>query len=146
MQVDRYIRAYYKQTEALGFEIQLPPDALTFLSTVDFLQDEIDPLLYGLTELTGDQVDYIHYHFFKENIADPDYFDYFLECDAVPQSKVKTQEELFDLYEQDCVNFILELTEEDATPNQVRMFKQHLSKLQDLRYQSYLQGVQDGRL
>ena len=27
MQVDRYIRAYYKQTEALGFEIQLPPDA-----------------------------------------------------------------------------------------------------------------------
>ena len=147
IQVARYIRAYHKQTEQLAFEILLPPDCLTFLSTVDFLHDEIDPLLYGLTELDADQTDLLHRHFFIDNIADTDYFDYFLECDSVPQSKVKTQEELFVFVEQDCIDFVTCITgDSDSSFGVTAAYRQDFRELQELLYKIYQQGVQDGRL
>lgn len=147
MQVARYIRAYHKQTEALAFEILLPPDCLTFLSTIDFLHDEIDPMLYGCTELTKNQCDYLfgHWHLLYE--ADTDYFDYFLECDSVPQNKVKTQEELFGstlIYTlEDELKFLVN----DVSGFSDRIIPKHsLNDIKDLVYRIYQQGVQDGRL
>lgn len=147
MKVDRFIRAYHKQTDTVAFEILLPPDCLTFLSMVDFLHDEIDPLLYGLTELDADQTDYIHRYFFVDNIADTDYFDYFLECDSVPESKVKTQEELFAVIEQDCIDFVTSIIgDADSSFGVPASYKQDFWALKELLYKIYQQGVQDGRL
>lgn len=145
MKVNRYIRAYHKQTGTVAFEIQLPSDCLTFLSTVDFLHDEIDPLLYGCMELDADQTDYIHRHFFVDNIADTDYFDYFLECDSVDQ--VKTKEELFTVIEQDCIDFVTSIIgDSDSSFGVTPAYKQDFWALQELMYKIYQQGVQDGRI
>lgn len=147
MPVERYIRAYHKQTEALAFEILLPPNALTFLSMVDFLQDDIDPLLYGCYELDADQTDYIHRHFFVDNIADTDYFDYFLKCDSVPTSKVKTQEQLFAVIEQDCTDFVTSIIgNADSSFGVPASYKQDFWALKELLYKIYQQGVTDGRV
>lgn len=143
MQVARYIRAYHKQTETLAFEVLLPSDCLTFLSTVDFLQDDIDPLLYGVTELDADQTDFLHRHFFVDNIADSDYFDYFLECDS---TTVKTKEEV-DNYFADYLRINLEclictITDElkPIIPAEcLEYFKMYT-------YKVYQQGITDGRL
>lgn len=144
MQVARYIRAYHKQTETLAFEVLLPSDCLTFLSTVDFLQDDIDPLLYGVTELDADQTDFLHRHFFVDNIADSDYFDYFLECDSVPVSKVKTKEELVGQYKGLRIFISQILDDDDFSEGSVASL--HLEQLNDFAYTIYKQGVQDGRL
>ena len=147
MQVKRYIRAYHKQTEQLAFEILLPSDALTFLSMVDFLQYDIDPLLYGIIELNADETDFLHRHFFVDNIADTDYFDYFLECDAVPVNKVKTQEELFAFVDQDCTDFITSIIgDSDSSFGVPAAYRQDFWALKELLYKIYQQGVQDGRL
>lgn len=147
MQVARFIRAYRKQTETLAFEIQLPRDALTFLSTVDFLQDEVDPLLYGVTELDADQTDYIHRHFFVDNIADTDYFDYFLECDSIPENKVKTKEELFDSNLISTLEDKLSFLVHDVLGFSDRIIPKHsLNDIKELAYKIYQQGVIDGRL
>lgn len=95
MQVERYIRAYNKNLDSLIFEIKLPTDALTFLSTIPSLMNRDDPLLYYCYGLTKEQTDFIHYYFFMQYITDTDYFDYYLECDAKPEKPVvKTKEEL----------------------------------------------------
>ena len=147
MLVERYIRAYHKQTEQLAFEIKLPSNALTFLSMVDFLQDEIDPLLYGITELDADQTDYIHRHFFVDNIADPDYFDYFLECDSLPTSKVKTKEEFFESNLISTLEDELSFLVHDVSGFSDRRVPKHsLNNIKELAYKIYQQGVQDGRL
>lgn len=36
MQVKRYIRIYYKHRDVQAYQLALPSDSLTFLSTVDF--------------------------------------------------------------------------------------------------------------
>ena len=134
MQVERYIRAYHKQTEALAFEVQLPADCLTYLSMVDFLQDDIDPLLYGCYELDADQTDYIHRYFFVDNIADTDYFDYFLECDSVVENKVKTKEQLFAFVEEDCTDFVTSITGDSGIP---AAYRQDFWALKELMYKIY---------
>jgi hypothetical protein len=141
MRVERYIRAYHKQTESLAFEVQLPPDCLTFLSMVDFLQVDIDPLLYGCYELDADQTDYIHRHFFVDNIADTDYFDYFLECDT---TKVKTKEELYEQSKGLTTFVSIFCDDNDFSEGSVPSIL--LEQLQDLCYKIYQQGVQDGQL
>lgn len=147
MQVSRYIRAYHKQSEQLAFEIKLPSNSLTFLSTLSFLENDNDPLLYCVYELTDRQTDIISFNFFYHNIADPDYFDYFLECDSVAQTKVKTKEQFFDS------NLISTLEDElRFLVNDVSGFgdrkipKQSLSDIKELCYKIYQQGVQDGGL
>lgn len=147
MQVARYIRAYHKQTETLAFEVLLPSDCLTFLSMVDFLQSDDDPLLYYCYGLDADQTDYIHRHFFIDNIADTDYFDYFLECDSIPTSKIKTKEQLFNS------NLIFTLEDElrflvrDVSNCSDRIVPKHsLNDIKELCYKIYQQGVQDGEL
>lgn len=147
MQNNRYIRAYHKNLDRIAFEIQLPSDALTFLSTLDFLTiDNNDVNLYCVYDLTKEQTDFIFNHFHLSRQAETDYFDYQLDCDVV-ENKVKTKEELFGAIEQDCVDFITDITgDSDSSFGLPTRYKQYLSTMQELVYKIYQQGVQDGRL
>ena len=144
MSVERYIRAYNKGTGTLMFEIKLPLDSLTFLSTVPFLVNEDDPLLYYCYELTGEQTDFIHQHFFLKHVADTDYLDYVLDCDNVIQSEIKTKEDLYAYIKQDCVDFINSLVgDSDSSFGLPTRYIQDLSAMQDLCYKIYQLGVSD---
>ena len=149
MQVDRYIRAFHKQTVALAFAVQLPPDALTFLSTLDFLTANNDDVnLYCVYDLTKEQANLIfgYYHLLYE--ADTDYFDYFLDCDAKPEKPVvKTKEELLNSnlgsYLEDLLSFMVH----DISGISDRITPKHaLADIKDHMYKIYQQGVVDGQL
>ncbi len=144
MQVDRFIRTYHKGTGTLAFEVQLPQDALTYLSTVGFLQNDNDPLLYCCYQLDADQTDYIHRHFFVDNIADTDYFDYFLECDRVTDDHIKTKQQLMKQYK--GLRLFISQILDDNDFSEGSVCSLYLEQLQDFAYTIYRQGVQDGRL
>ena len=146
MSVERYIRAYNKGIGTLIFEIKLPANAITFLSTVPFLVNEDDPLLYYCYELTGKETDFIHQHFFLKHIADTDYFDYMLECDSAPQeSKVKTKEELLKVFNTSLEDSLRSLIFSVTNDFERRIPKWELIEIQDLCYRIYHQGVSDER-
>ena len=147
MKVERYIRVYYRHRDVQAYQLALPSDALTFLSTVDFLQNNDDPLLYCVYDLTEDQANYIYKHLNNHcSIDDNGYFDYQLDCERV-ESKVRTKEELFEFVEKDCTDFITSITGDSESSFGVpAAYKQDFWALKELLYKIYQQGVIDGRL
>lgn len=147
MKVNRCIRAYHKNLDRLVFAVQLPPDALTFLSTLCLHQDKADPLLYCVYDLTKEQVELIFGHYHLLYAVDTDYFDYQLDCDSVAEDKVKTQDELFAFVEQYCIDFVTSITGgSDSSFGVPASYKQDFWALKELLYKIYQQGVTDGRL
>lgn len=146
MQVARYIRAYIPQVGSLAFEIKLPKNnTLTALQTLK-LGDEDDPLFIFQYDLDFQQVKLLCLELgcVIENLDDR--FDYQLECDSVPASKVKTQEQLFAFVEQDCTDFVTCITgDSDSSFGVTAAYKQDFWALKELLYKIYQQGVTDGR-
>lgn len=63
------------------------------------------------------------------------------------ENKVKTQKQLFEFVEQDCINFVTSIIgDADSSFGVPASYKQDFWALKELLYKIYQQGVTDGRV
>lgn len=154
MQVARFLR-FYNIEGQLFFEAKLPTDCFNFLSTLDFLLNEDDPLLYYCYQLEKDQCILIATSLASDSFdiseiislcSDKSSLSICLDCDRLDEDHTKTKEEVTDLFKH-WLTMNLDWVISDLTSDLKPIVNpKYLEGFNKMLYKAYQQGVIDGRL